>query len=377
MEKKVYGIIYLLIDGTNDFEYVGQTTRSLEVRFKQHAKSKKHTYISNAIQAHGEDMFVKAILKVCYSKEELDFWEKHFIKYRDTKYPNGYNLTDGGDGVVGWTDEMRASVSAANTGKKRTPEQCANISAAQIERFKDPAEREKISASKSGENHPFFGKHHTPQHCANISAALTGKPKSLEHRRKDAEAHKGKIPEDETRDRMSESRSGDKNHIYGTERPQITCVKISVKNRGETPFKNLLNEIDNRQLTYTDISKFLGIHSATVSEKMHGRINFTDSDKAKLAEFFDKPIDYLFQRDDDGGYVKSSAKNHGKSPYKNLKAELEARQLSYAKLAELMGAEKNSIARKMRGDRSFMEREKEKLSEIFGKPVEYLMARDE
>ena len=370
MEKKIYGIIYLLIDGTNDFEYIGQTTRSLEVRFKQHAKRKRKTYISNAIQAHGEDMFVKAILKVCYSKEELDFWEKHFIKSRDTKYPNGYNLTDGGDGVVGWTDEMCARVSAALTGKKRTPQHCANLSAALKGRKLSPQHRANIGAAHLGKKRSYGT-------CASISVSLTGKKRSSEHCKHISESKKGKPLKDETRDRMSESRSGEKNHIYGTERPQITCVKISVKNRGETPFKNLLNEIDNRQLTYTDISKFLGIHSATVSEKMHGRINFTDSDKAKLAEFFDKPIDYLFQRDDDGGYVKSSAKNHGKSPYKNLKAELEARQLSYAKLAELMGAEKNSIARKMRGDRSFMEREKEKLSEIFGKPVEYLMARDE
>ena len=376
MEKKVYGIIYLLIDGTNDFEYVGQTTRSLEVRFKQHAKSKKHTYISNAIQSHGEDMFVKAILKICYSKEELDFWEKHFIKSRDTKYPNGYNITDGGDGVVGWTDEMRARVSEANTGKKRTPEQCANISAAQIERFKDPAEREKISASKSGEKHPFFGKHHTPQHCANISAALTGKPKSLEHRRKDAEANKGKIPEDETRDKMSESRSGDKNHNYGKPRSPKTCVKIGANQRKVSPFKNLTAELDANNLSYAALAKLLGLATATISDKMSGRGKFTDITKKKLTEIFGKPEEYLFQCDEEF-CVRPPTPKRVNSPYQNLIKELDSRQLSYAKLAELMGAEKNSIARKMRGDRSFMEREKEKLSEIFGKPVEYLMARDE
>lgn len=37
MEKKIYGVIYGLIDGTNDFEYIGQTIRSVEVRFKEHA----------------------------------------------------------------------------------------------------------------------------------------------------------------------------------------------------------------------------------------------------------------------------------------------------------------------------------------------------
>lgn len=265
---------------------------------------------------------------------------------------------------------MRTKVSAANTVKKRTPEQCANISAAQKGKKLSPQHCANLSAVRKG-------KKRKPEVGANISKALTGKIRSPEHCANISKAKKGQIPKDETRDRMSESRTGEKNPIYGMERPQETCIKISEKNRGETPFKNLLNEIDNRQLTYADISKFLGIQSSTVSEKMHGRVNFTENDKTKLAEFFNKPIDYLFQRDDDGGYVKSSSKNRGKSPYKNLKAELEARQLSYAKLAELMGLEKNSVARKMRGERSFMDREKEKLTEIFGKPSEYLLARNE
>ena len=359
MEKKIYGIIYLLIDGTNDFEYIGQTTRSLEVRFKQHA------YLSNAIQSHGEDMFVKAILKVCYSKEELDYWEKHFIKSRDTKYPNGYNLTDGGQ--KGWEHlpDTCASISAALTGKKRTPQHCANLSAALKGRKLSPQHCANIGAAHLGKKRSYGT-------CASISVSLTGKKRSSEHCKHISESKKGKPLKDETRDRMSESRSGEKNHIYGTERPQITCVKISVKNRGETPFKNLLNEIDNR----ADISKILGIQSSSFSAKMNGRKNFTDSDKAKLAEFFDKPIDYLFQRDEET-YAKPSKPHRKKSPYQNLIKELDSHQLSYTKLAELMNSTKQSIARKMRGERSFMEREKEKLSEIFGKPVEYLMARDE
>ena len=95
----MYGIVYLIIDGTNDLEYVGQTTHSAEERFKEHAISKY--YIGNAIRAHGVENFTTAILKECASKEELDLWEKHFIKSRSTKIPYGYNFTDGGEGVKG------------------------------------------------------------------------------------------------------------------------------------------------------------------------------------------------------------------------------------------------------------------------------------
>ena len=73
---KVYGVIYALIDGTNGFEYIGQTTKTAEERFKEHMYSPH--YIGNAIRKHGAENFVIAILKVCYSKAELAFWEKAF-----------------------------------------------------------------------------------------------------------------------------------------------------------------------------------------------------------------------------------------------------------------------------------------------------------
>ena len=368
----MYGIVYLIIDGTNDFEYVGQTRCTLGKRFNQHTKN--NSYIGNAIRAHGAENFVAAVLKKCASKDELDFWEKHFIKSRDTKYPNGYNLTDGGGSAWEHTPETCAKISAANKGKKRSPEQCANISAAQIKRFKDPAEHAKSSAAKSGEKHPFFGKHHTPQHCANISAALTGKPKSAKHCANLSAACKGKIPSDDTRDKMTAARTGEKNHNYGKPRPKETCAKIGAAQRKESPFKNLTAELDARQLSYAALAKILGINSATVSEKMLCRKNFTARDKATLAEFFGKSAEYLFHTDGDKIYTPTPKRKT--SPYPNLIHELDSRQLSYAKLAELMDSDKNTVARKMRGDRSFMQREKEKLAEIFDKPIEYLFARD-
>ena len=36
---KVYGVVYLIIDGTNNREYVGQATKPLEARIMQHKRS--------------------------------------------------------------------------------------------------------------------------------------------------------------------------------------------------------------------------------------------------------------------------------------------------------------------------------------------------
>ena len=127
---EVYGVVYLLIDGTNDMEYVGQTIKTAEKRFREHTKS--DCYIGRAIRAHREENFVIAVLKDCYSKEELDRWEKHFIRLRNTKCPNGYNMTDGGEGSIGlkFTPEQLARLSEAHKGHRHTEEQKAKISLA-------------------------------------------------------------------------------------------------------------------------------------------------------------------------------------------------------------------------------------------------------
>ena len=290
--EEFIGYVYALIDGTCDFEYVGQTTKTVEERFNQHAKA--NTRIGYAIRARGKEMFVVAVLKVCTGKDELDFWERHFIKSRNTKAPNGYNLTDGGEGVVGWTDEMRARVSEANTGKKRTLEQRANISAAQIKRFKDPAEREKISESKRGEKHPNYGKPRSPETLEKISEAHKGKTFTPEHCAHISEAKKGTHATDETRERMSEVRRGKKLNPRSAE----DCYQIGAGQRVKSPYKNLIAELDARQMSYADLAKLMGLEKKSLARKIRGVRSFTDSDQKKLAEIFDKPIEYLLERDD-------------------------------------------------------------------------------
>ena len=145
----VYGFIYLLIDGTNDKEYVGQTTRSVKVRFKEHTESPH--YIGNAMRAHGVELFTWAILKECYSQEELNFWERHMIKSRDTLAPNGYNLTGGGEKSPDCIDSpdlsAKRSASATKAWAKKSPEERSRL-AREREARKTPEERSK-SGKKS------------------------------------------------------------------------------------------------------------------------------------------------------------------------------------------------------------------------------------
>jgi group I intron endonuclease len=90
-------------------------------------------YLSRAIKRYGKENFLKETLAWCYTKEHLDWLEKFYIQYFNTKVPNGYNISDGGDGgktgVPGWskgltkeTDERIAKYSKALTGKKHSKE---------------------------------------------------------------------------------------------------------------------------------------------------------------------------------------------------------------------------------------------------------------
>jgi hypothetical protein len=64
-----------------------------------------------------------------------------------------------------------------------------------------------------GENNPFYGKHHTDESKQNISDSLIESNAGLA-----VHFNKGRKMSDETRIRMSESRMGDKNPMFGKSR---------------------------------------------------------------------------------------------------------------------------------------------------------------
>ena len=108
-------VIYLLTDTTNGKQYVGKTMHKLHKRMGEHRRGTKH-YVDRAIQKHGWENFTIEILEECATSEELSEREQYWIARLNTKAPNGYNLTDGGEGSPGRkaTDEMRANMSASH-----------------------------------------------------------------------------------------------------------------------------------------------------------------------------------------------------------------------------------------------------------------------
>ena len=94
-------IIYIVINKINKKVYVGQTINSLPNRKKSHyyemRTNRDNNHFHNALRKYGKNQFNWFILKKCENLEELDVWEKFYIKVlnsQNKKY--GHNLTDGG-----------------------------------------------------------------------------------------------------------------------------------------------------------------------------------------------------------------------------------------------------------------------------------------
>ena len=90
----MFGIIYVITNRINGKNYVGQTTRTLEERFSEHAKA--DTLLGKAIQMDGAENFSREVLEMCRTQEQLDEREKFWIAKLDCKFPNGYNTQSGG-----------------------------------------------------------------------------------------------------------------------------------------------------------------------------------------------------------------------------------------------------------------------------------------
>lgn len=353
---KAYGVVYYIVNTINGKMYVGQTIYSLKKRFYEHEHCKKYP-IGKAIRKYGKENFRCGIIKSCMSKAEMDKWEKFFIIALNTK-SNGYNQTDGGEGVVGF---------------KASPETCA-----------------KMSANRTGDKNGFFGKHHTKKSCVTLS---TIKRSKTPYQNLLAEMDKLQLTYTELAKILGLSGTFSRK-ILGkrkfTESQISKLVEIFQKpaeylmkrNDGipsilskwrRTSYKNLLKEMCNKGLYYTTLAQILGLSQRNLSAKMRDKAKFTTNEIAKLAEIFDKPKEYLFARDDGKNFVSK----YSKSPYKNLIAEIDNKKLTYTSIAKVLGLSLSAISSKMNGKVNFTERDKAKLAEFFGKPIEYLMFKEE
>ena len=204
---------YLITNIKNKKKYVGITKFSIEERFLQHTK--RGFILTEAIKKYGKEQFYVELITECESVENAYELEQYYIKEYNTKVPNGYNLTDGGDGIFGWepTDEYRQMCSK-NTKKLHQDRRTG-----------------------------MYGKKHSEETKKKMSYSAIGNKNCLgrvlseESKQKISEKHLGKKLSEATIKKISENHhdiSGKNNPMYGKKHSPETIEKLKEKAKNRT-----------------------------------------------------------------------------------------------------------------------------------------------
>lgn len=233
------GCIYLAVNKINGKAYVGKTSKTLEHRRACHeamSTCDEGWYFQRAIKKHGKENFewheVYSDVPTC----DLGMLESECVSWFNTRAPNGYNLSNGGEGNPGYkfTQEQKDHLSRVHKGKP--------LPALFLER----ARQANLGKKKGPLNEETKNK---------ISKRLKGRKQTDEHRRKNSQANKGRPkpkhiqemlrtntlgwhPSEETLKKMSESQKGRK-HTEETKN-KMRAAALGRKHTEET--KNKLSK---------------------------------------------------------------------------------------------------------------------------------------
>lgn len=116
----MYGYIYKFTNLINDKVYVGKHKYDKPRLDERYLTS--GTLIKQSIDKHGLNNFSHELICCCDSLEELNEKEIFYIKYFDCKVPNGYNMTNGGDGISEPSKDIIEKNRQWHLGKKQSEE---------------------------------------------------------------------------------------------------------------------------------------------------------------------------------------------------------------------------------------------------------------
>lgn len=192
--KKNNFYVYIHVKPNNgEIFYVGKGRGKRA--YEQH-KNRRSKFWKRVVNKYGLDVF---ILENNLTEDEAFELEKKYIKRigrRDLNTGTLVNMTDGGEGAAGHSEETIRKISEGNKGKKMSDEA-----------------RRKISEAMKGNKHTKGMKHSDKTRQKMSEAAKgnkygkgnKGKKHSEETRRKISEANKRRIISEETRMKLSEA----------------------------------------------------------------------------------------------------------------------------------------------------------------------------
>ena len=160
--------IYVITNTVNAKQYVGIAS-DLERRWKRHRNANEGQLIHKAIKKYGVDAFVFTHIADAFDAESAKIIERLLISEKNTKMPNGYNMTDGGDGTLGMvkTEEHKQKIRESN---KKTWDNSPDLKKA-IGEMNSVLKKGKPSGRK-GVPSGRKGIAHSPEHIAKIKESF-------------------------------------------------------------------------------------------------------------------------------------------------------------------------------------------------------------
>jgi group I intron endonuclease len=254
-------IVYKITNKINNKSYIGQTTRSLEDRIKQHLKRGDCVAIKNAINKYGIDNFEFSVIEEVDSVETLNIRENYYINEFKTLHPDGYNLNTGGFNKK-WSEESKKKMSKSHTGKRLSQEHKDNISKSVTQVFKDSPDK-----------------------------IIKGREKAikgiLNYYKNNSHPKKGKKLSQESKDRVSQAKLGNKNPQYGKKcnNKQLKALKLGREKAILELPKVLCHQNNKVYDSVTEAAKDLNCGRSSISNVL---IGFRKSCKGYTFEYLNK-----------------------------------------------------------------------------------------
>lgn len=200
-------IVYCITHRMTGRRYVGITKLSLHRRVYRYFRF-SDTYLGRALRKYGLKAFEFRVIDRASDMGQAKIKESNWISQLNSLYPNGFNLTTGGDGTAGFRHTV--------------------------------ATKHKISQSLLGHHGWTLGRKHTAETRAKLSMLLTGKRKSAEHCKKNGLSHLGQVPwnkglstPDDVRSKQSLAAKARPSNRKGARLSEVTKNLLSEINKGK------------------------------------------------------------------------------------------------------------------------------------------------
>jgi group I intron endonuclease len=289
-EASMSAIVYVIRHLATKREYVGTTVHH-ERRWREHLMHvDPNSHIQRSIRKYGRDSFSFEVLSEHDDQLAARAAEIETIRSRGSRWPNGFNHTDGGDGLCNPTDDVRKRIGAASLGRKASKETRAKLSEAVKRRLKENPEfiqRARLARTGMKDSDAtcekrrvaMLGRKHTSEAKAKMSASHKASPHKMtsEHRAKVIESLRRRVWTSEMREKISAKLRGRavseetkvklRSAFIGKPISPETRAKISSAHRGKRLSIETKTKISNAMMGHSTSQKTREKIAATLRKR--------------------------------------------------------------------------------------------------------------